>query len=149
MKTKLIFFLVVITSLTMAQDPAKVMEARAREMIRVISLTDKEQWRTFIKDNYTQALIDKNMKAKVSTADTQGGNQSTENSGTNNNLDAKVEMFERLHQDFGGGEISSLTVKDDKVEMKVAGVELTGKFSLRFEKAKPYRIDAIGIEAGN
>ncbi len=47
----------------------KVMEKRAKEMHRVIGLTDKEQWKKFIKENFTQALIDKPMQAKVQTSE--------------------------------------------------------------------------------
>ena len=79
----------------------KVMEKRAREMHRVIALTDKEQWRKYIKENYTQALIDKPMRATVKE---KGSGASSESSDVKkaDNLEAKVTMFERLHNDFGG-----------------------------------------------
>lgn len=148
MRKQILFILLLIIGVRGIAQDSKIMEERAREMIRVISTNDRELWRKFIKENYTQALIDRSMKAKVSTSDTGTGNQSTETSAANN-LEKKVDMFARLHQDFGGGKISSLTTKDDKVEMKVTGVGVMGTFNLRFEKSKPYRIDAIGIEAGN
>lgn len=149
MKNVLCVFIVMSCFSVSAQESMeKIMESRAREMVRVISLNDKEQWKKFIKENFTQAFIDKNMKAKVQTSDSNDGS-TTESTKTADNLETKAAMFARLHQDFGGGKISSLKTTADKVEMVVMDSGLKGTFNLKFENKKPYLIDGLGIEAGN
>ncbi|HEU5289322.1 MAG TPA: hypothetical protein VFU05_01690 [Cyclobacteriaceae bacterium] len=131
-----------------AQEIQKVMESRAREMHRVIGLSDKELWKKFMKENYTQALIDKPMRAVTETS----GNGSTNSSSTSqpkstDNLEAKAAMFQRLHDDFGKSKILSITPADGKVEMVVKNEDgLGGTFILKFEKNKPYLIEGLGIE---
>lgn len=136
-------------SLKAQETMQQVMEKRAREMHRVICLSDKEQWRKFIKENYTQALIDKPMKAQVSKSDDSG--TASEKKEIGSNLEAKVGMFERMHNDFGGSKISSIKTDADKVVMTLANAELSGVFTLKFTAAKPYLIDGVGVqaEAGN
>ena len=125
-----------------------VMEKRAREMHRVIGLSDKEQWKKFMKENYTQTLIDKPMRAVSETSD----NGATSSSSANqpkaaDNLEAKAAMFQRLHEDFGKSKILSITSSDGKVEMVVKNEDgLSGTFILKFDKNKPYLIDGLGIE---
>ena len=125
-----------------------VMENRAREMHRIIGISDKEQWKKFMKENYTQALIDKPMRATAETSD----NGSTHSSSatqpkTTDNLEAKTSMFQRLHDDFGKSKILSITSGEGKVEMVVKNEDgLGGTFILKFDKNKPYLIDGLGIE---
>ena len=132
-----------------AQESAeKVMEKRAREMHRVIGLDDKEQWKKFIKENYTQALIDKPMRAVTETSD----NSSTDASSKSqpkaaDNLEAKATMFQRLHEDFGKSKIISIKPGGEKLEMIVKSEDgLGATFILKFDKNKPYLIDGLGIE---
>ena len=126
----------------------KVMEKRARDMHRVIGLTDKAQYRKFIQENYTEALINKPMRAAVKEGD-QGETNTSEVKSTNN-LEAKVKMFERLHGDFGGARIVSIKSNAEILKMVLDNGEgMTGTFQLKFDKTKPYLIDGIGIEAGN
>jgi hypothetical protein len=66
--TTLLLLLTVLTSGVLAQT-ADVMEKRAREMHKAILSSDKEQWKKFINENYSQALIDKPMRAAVQTDD--------------------------------------------------------------------------------
>jgi hypothetical protein len=136
-------------SLTPAQESREqVMEKRAREMHRVLGLNDPAAWKKYIKENYTQALIDKPMRAKVQTSDN-GSDKSSETSSADN-LEAKAGMFERLHNDFGDSKITSLKVTGDDVEMIVLGdMGLKGTFRLKFEPAKPYLISGLGISADN
>ena len=133
---------------TFAQDTRdQAMEKRVREMHRVISLTDKDQWRKFIQENYTEALINKPMRTSV-----QGGNQGGAPTETTlaNNLDAKVNMFERLHDDFGGSTIKSIAPTQEGLAMTVDnGDGLKGIFQFKFEKTKPYLINGLGIQAEN
>lgn len=143
--------LLVITSSTLAlaqESREQVMEKRAREMHRVLGMNDRAAWKKFIKENYTQALIDKPMRAKVQTSDN-GSDKSTETSSADN-LEAKADMFGRLHNDFGDSKITSLKVTGDDVEMIVLGdMGLKGTFLLKFDVAKPYLISGLGIAADN
>jgi len=130
-----------------AQDSMdKVTEKRAREMHRVIGLSDKEQWKKFIKENYTQALIDKPMTAKIETSERDDAEPSTKVSSANN-LEEKAKMFQQLHNDFGNSKILSIKPDGEKLEMILQNKEsLKGTFQLRFEKKSPYLIDGLGIE---
>jgi len=134
-----------------AQDSMeKVMEKRAKEMHRVISLNDKEQWKKFVKENYTQTLIDKPMQAKVQTSD--NGNTSTSSTEAKavDNLEAKAGMFQRLHNDFGGSKIVSFKPTGEKMEMVLKNdMGMMRTFNLKFEKNSPYKIDGLGIEVGD
>lgn len=127
----------------------QVMEKRAREMHRVICLSDKEQWKKFIKENYTQTLIDKPMRTQVSRSNDSG--TTSEKSETGNNLDGKVDMLKRLHNDFGDSKISSIKSNGEKLEMVLSGSSLTGTFTLKFSAVMPYLIEGVGIqvEGGN
>jgi len=127
----------------------QVMEKRAREMHRVICLSDKEQWKKFISENYAQALIDRPMKTQVSKSDDSG--TSPEKKETPSNLDGKVNMFQRLHDDFGGSKIISIKPNGDKLQMVLGNAELSGTFNLKFAATKPYLIEdvRIQVEAGN
>jgi hypothetical protein len=136
---------------TSAQESmALVMEKRAREMHRVISLSNKQEWIKFIKENYTQALIDKNQTMKIQGNENGKVTASNEQPSEADKLEAKASMFARLHQDFSGSKIVSIKSKEENLEMVlINGEGLTGTFKLRFEKNKPYLIDGLGIEAGN
>ncbi len=150
---KYLFSILIISALSFqvsAQESMeKIMESRAREMVRVIGLNDKEQWKKFIKENFTEAFINKNMKAKVVETDSNDGTTVSEETSEANNLEAKVAMFARLHDDFGDGKITSLKTTGDKVEMVMNAAQLKGTFTLKFENKKPYLIDGLGIQAGN
>src|SRR6478736_5360001 len=123
----------------------KVMEKRAREMHRVITLSDKEVWRKFIKENYTQTLIAKQMRAQVSKSN--DGATTSDKKEIGNSLEGKVEMFERLHNDFGNTKISSIKTNGDDLEMQLDGDGLSGSFNLKFTATKPYLIDGVGVRA--
>lgn len=132
-----------------AQDSRdKVIEKRAREMHRVIGLSDKAQWKKFVIENYSQALIDKPMKAVVNTSE-QGTAEPSAEIKSADNLEAKVAMYKQLHEDFGNSKIISIKPKDVSLEMVVENNSgLKGTFFLTFDKKTPYLIDGISIEAG-
>ena len=148
MKRLMLFVMILGFVLPAAAQETSLMESRARELHRVIGLSDKEQWKKFIKENYTQALIDKPMRAVTQTSD--NGSTSTSSSSdskTTDPLEAKAGMFQRLHEDFGKSKIVSITSGEGKVEMVVNSEDgLTGTFKLTFDKAKPFLISALGIE---
>jgi len=127
----------------------QVMEKRAREMHRVICLSDKEQWKKFITENYTQAFIDRAMKTQVSRSDNSG--TSTEKKEIGSNLDGKVGMIEQLHNTFGESKITSIKPNDDKLEMVLSSADLGATFNLKFTTTEPYLIEGVRIqaEAGN
>jgi hypothetical protein len=77
MKLHLSIVVLFIFSQALAQE-ISVMEKIARELHRVINLNDKSAWIKFIKENYTEALIDKRMTAKVQTNDGDGVSNSKE-----------------------------------------------------------------------
>jgi len=134
----------------MAQETKQqAMEKCAKEMHHVICLSDKDAWRKFIKENYTQALIDKPMRAQVS----KGDNTSTtsEKKDIDSNLDGKINMFQRLHDDFGSNKITSIKPNGDKLEIVLGSADLSGTFNLKFTATKPYLIEDVRIqaEAGN
>lgn len=147
MKKLVLLALLISSSIVHAQD-AKVMEDRAREMVRVIGLSDKEAWKKFIQENYTKTLIEKPMQAKRTTS---GGaadsNTASKEVGT---VEGKAGMYQMLHNDFGNGKINSLKVEGENLTMSVAsGSGMAGTFKLKFSKEKPYLIDGLGIEVGN
>jgi hypothetical protein len=131
-----------------AQDSMeKTMEARARELHRVLGLTSSDDYKKFMRENYTQALIDKPVKMSKQVSDSDGGSESNKSEGMDN-LTAKAQMYTQLHQDFGGSKLVSLKRTDNKIAMVLKNGEgLTGTFNLTFEKTKPYLIEAIGIQA--
>ena len=145
----LIFNCILLTSFAQ-ESMEKVMEKRAKEMHRVIGLTDKEQWKKFIKENYTQALIDKPMKARIESSENGVASASTPETKAVDNLEAKAGMFQRLHSDFGNSKIMSLTPTGEKMAMVLKNeMGMTGTFTLKFDKASPYKIDGLGIEVGD
>lgn len=150
MKTLLLLLLATISFAVKAQDtPEKTMEKRAREMHRVILLSDKEAWRKFIKENYTQKLIDKPMRQSVQTSeDTGNGASSTSQSTTAaDNLEAKVGMYARLHEDFKNSKITSIKPVTDGLEMTAETPDgMVGVFTLKFDKNLNYLIDGMGIQ---
>src|SRR5688572_26185313 len=101
LSTLLIIVITGISTSALAQEMQKVMENRAREMHRVIGLSEKEQWKKFIQENYTQALIDKPMRVVTS----ENGATASSQSKTPDNLEAKASMFQRIHDDFGKSKI--------------------------------------------
>ncbi len=145
-----LFFFSGLWGASFAQESMeKVMEKRAKEMHRVMSLTDKEQWKKFIKENYTQALIDKPMQAKVQTSENGKTSSNTSEPKAADNLEAKAGMFQRLHNDFGGSKIISLKPIGEKMEMVLKNdMGMIGTFNLKFDKVSPYKIDGLGIEVG-
>lgn len=147
MKTLLFVSILAIATTTNAQSDAKaVMEKTTKELYRVLSLSDKEQYRKFMKENYTKELLEKPVRLKRSTADSNEPPK-TENSSAAN-LEAKVQMYSQLHNDFVDSKIISTTQTDNKVEMVLkAPSGLTGTFTLTFTKSKPYLIEALGVQA--
>lgn len=82
-----------------AQDSMeKTMEQRAREMHRVIGLSDNKQWKKFISENYSNTLIERPMTSKVETSDKEG-EKSGSSSGSVTGTEEKAKMFWQLHDE--------------------------------------------------
>lgn len=129
------------------ESKESIMEKRARAMSSAINSHDREIWKKFIQENYSQALIDRPMKATV-----QVDGQSSQSSSDSkvSNLEAKTKMFDRLHNDFAGSKITSIKSKDNKTEMVLStDTGLKGIFNLTFETERPYLISALGVEVEN
>ena len=147
----LVLFSFLIGHAVVAQDSSvpgmeKIMEQRAREMFRIISLDSPDEWKNFIRENYTKALIDKPMQAKV-----EGGGSTTSSAPKTleGNIEGKAGMYRMLHGDFGGGQIKTIKTTGEKLDMTVSNEGMNGVFTLRFSKEKPYLIDGLGIEVGD
>ncbi len=151
MKTLFTLIILSLSFTSFAQESlTTAMEKRAREMHRVINLNDKQEWIRFIKENYTQALIDKQQTMKVQSNENGNATSSKEEIKETDKLEAKAKMFARLHQDFNGSKIISIKSKEENLDMVLDnGDGLIGTFKLRFDKNKPYLIDGLAIEAGN
>ena len=142
--------LVVVSGLfltTLAQESMeKVMEKRGREMHRVLGLTSKDEWKKFVRENYSQSLIDKPMRAQIA----EGKSDTKAKGKAADNLEGKAMMFERLHEDFGDSKIISIKSEGEILKMVLENDQgLTGTFQLKFDKSKPYLIATLGIEVGN
>jgi len=108
------------------QEKDQTMEKRAKGIHEALKSADKKVWENFIKENYSDKLLEKYPVSK------------------------HIDMFQRLHTDFGDSKILSLKPSDTKflmvVERKSDGHRVT--FELISAKDKPYKIDGFGIEAG-
>jgi hypothetical protein len=134
--------------LSIAQDNlTKTMEKRAREMHRIIGLDNKAEWKKYIQENYSQSLIDKPMRAARDNGE--GTAQQSSPAKGNDALEAKTNMFQMLHQDFGNSSILSLKTEAEKAVMVLQNEQgMMGTFTLTFDKQSPYLIVGIGVEAG-
>jgi hypothetical protein len=149
MKRHLILILLSATCFcAFSQTMSEVMERRSKEMVRVIGLDSKEEWKKFIKENFAQSLIDKQMRANVDTGDGKAAASST-TSAPADKIEAKAKMFGQLHQDFGKAKITSLKPDGEKMNVAIRGEEgMGGVIALIFDKASPYMITGLGIEVG-
>jgi hypothetical protein len=144
MNSPLALILFSISSIFSPQEISlQTMEKKAKEMIRVISLSDESAYRKFIKENYTEQLINKPMRRKVDSPD---GSKATEDKAESNG-EAKVKMYGMLHGDIGNGKILSMKRDGDKLTVDVSGD--TGSsvtFVLTFLKTEPGLIDGFSVQ---
>ena len=133
-----------------AQDnKLATMEKRARELHRVIGLDDKEQWKKFMKENYTKSLQERPVKSNVETTDQESKSSATTTS-TGGLLEEKLKVFERLHGMFGKSKIISLKPNNEKIDMTLENSSGDkGNFSITFENKTPYLIDGVRAEVSH
>ena len=134
----------------LAQDnKLAIMEKRARELHRVIGLNDKEQWKKFMKENYTKSLQERPVKSNVETTDKESNGSATSTS-TTGILEEKLKVFERLHGMFGKSKIISLKPINEKIDMTLENSSGDkGNFSITFENQTPYLIDGVRAEVSH
>jgi hypothetical protein len=143
MKHILIITILFVSFTTLAQDHAThKMESRAKELIAVLSKSDKEAYRKYIKANYTEALINKKMKMSV-----QGGDAIAPKNDDSDPVQDKVNMYTRFHEDLGEAKITSMKQTGEKLTVEAEGS--TGanlSFVLTFQKEEPYLIDGLSVQ---
>jgi hypothetical protein len=145
MKKLILLFVLATSYQCFSQTIEQEMEKKAREFHRVIGLSDKQQWKKFIQENYAKSFIERPMKTKVSEQD--GGSASATTTDIQGTIEDKVQMLERLHGDFGDSKIGSIKTTGETLEMVLDGADISGAFKFKFEKTKPYLISGIGVNA--
>lgn len=131
-----------------AQDNAeKIMDNRVREFHKVIGLDDREAWKKFIRENYTDEFINK-QSARRRVVDGDEKSETASNDKGTDKVDAKAELFQMLHQDFGDSKLTSLTIKDNIATMVLSNLDgLRGTFKFTHQKQAPYLIENMAVEA--
>jgi hypothetical protein len=129
-----------------AQDKKAIIENRCKELVRVLNQSEKDQWRKFIKENYTEAWINKKMRLQV-----QGGPDGSAPANTSNEateLESKVGLFQRFHDDLGKGTITNIKIDGDNADVQVKGESgLDLAIALKFIADAPHLIDGLGVQA--
>src|SRR5688500_3875787 len=106
MKRLPILILVLVATNAVCQSD-KVLEKRAKDFHQAISKNDKDAWRKFMNENFTTDLIERPMRAQVSTSENDGTNANDNTTKRSDaNLEAKLSMFQQLHEDFGKSKIA-------------------------------------------
>jgi adenylosuccinate synthase len=122
-----------------------IIEKRARELHRVMGLNDKEQWKKFMTDNYSKAMLERRVLSNVETTEKEHADPTTTE--TTDKLEEKAKVFERLHRNFGDSKIKSLKTFDERIEMILESSSgLKGDFNITFESEAPYLINRIAVE---
>lgn len=118
----------------------------ARELHRVMGLNDKEQWKKFMKENYTNSLQERPVKSTVETTDKEPSTSSNTTSSAHI-LEEKLKVFERLHENFKNSWILSLRPVGHNIEMTIESTsDAKAEFIIAFENKQPYLIDRIRAE---
>ena len=142
-----LFFLITASNLSAQKSPQEIMEDRARHLHRAINSSEQAAWTNFVRENYSQAFIDKAPSRKVVVNGEEQSSSNAADSGKNK-VETKTELLAMLHHDFGGSQILSLKYKDFVVDMVLLSSDgLKGSFKLTFQKQAPYLIDNMGVEA--
>lgn len=137
--------MMLVSNLLSQVTESSKMEERAREFVRVISQPEAAEWKAFILENYTPAFREKPVKVNIQTSG--APTKSTTATEPLDPMESKISMYERLHKQFGNGEIVSLTSSDGEISLVLRNkAGLTGNFNFIFEKKKPYLIDGLRVE---
>lgn len=116
-------------------------EKKARELHKVLLSDNKAEWKKFIETNFTREYIERPMLARMA------GEAKPVEKKEKDTVEGKVQMFARLHEDFGSSKIKSVTTEGDVVVMNVTDDDgLTGAFRISFTASAPFLIDRMGIQ---
>jgi hypothetical protein len=126
----------------------KQMEKQAREMFRVVTINDKSLWMKFMQENFTKNLQEKPFRKEVATTNDKDVVISKSDE-TNTQLEAKLGLFEQLHQDFGKGKITSIKTVSNESEVNLESEGLNATLKLTFTTKAPYLIDGIKVNVKN
>jgi hypothetical protein len=141
----LTLFSLFIVLAAQAQDKKTIIENRCKELVRVLNLGEKDQWRKFIQENCTEAWINRKMRLQVQGGP-DGAAPAANNEGTE--LETKVGLFQRFHDDLGKGTITKIKLDGDNADVQVKGeTGLDLSFALKFTPAAPHLIDGLGVQA--
>lgn len=100
----------------------------------------------FVKENYTEALINRKMRVEVQGGPPDGGAKA--NTDNEVNLEAKVGLYQHLHDDIGKGTITSIKIDGDNADVQVKGeTGLNLTFALKFTPDAPHLMDGFMVQA--
>ncbi|NNE76040.1 MAG: hypothetical protein HKN31_03105 [Pricia sp.] len=121
-----VFFSIVTATPTFSQSDEIVLKQRANAMHEALKSSDENDWKVYIKANYSKKMIEKY------------------------DMSRHIEMFERLHKDFSDSQISSLEVKNDKVLMEIErnNDKHLVTFDISYDATDDYKFNGFSIEAG-
>jgi hypothetical protein len=130
----------------LAQDKKQaVKEKRARDLHRVMGLNDREQWKKFMTENYSKAMLERPVKTDIETSES--STSSGTSGATADKLEEKLKVFDRLHKNFPNSKIISLKPVSERIEMVVENSDgLRGNFTFEFERDSPFLINRIAVE---
>ena len=143
--TFVILLLLLTSSISYSQDDRnKVVESRCKELVRVIGVADREVWKKFIIENYTQELINKPVRTTIQGGMAGGNSNSSESM---NSVEGKANMYQRMHDDVGQGKIKNIKIDGEKVDVEVETTTGTSlNFALKFQLNSPYLIDGFSVQ---
>lgn len=126
---KIIMLFVVFAFATIsvnAQSPEDIMKDRAAKMHETLKTKDIEKFKKFVNENYNERLL-KEYEMSFHTG-----------------------MLERLSKDFSESKIISKKVKDNKLSMVIERIRDKHRvsFEISFDDKDEYKINGIGVEAG-
>jgi hypothetical protein len=130
-------------------DQTKQMEKEAREMFRIIGINDKEVWMKFMKEHFTKNLQEKPFRKQVATSNDKDVVISKSDDTQQPQLEAKLGLFEQLHQDFGKGKITSIKTAGNESEVNLENQGMKAILKLKFTEKAPYLIDGLNINVKN
>lgn len=123
----LVLMTVSISAFTLAsQTPKETMEKRAKSLHETLMKSDTSAHEKFVNANYSQEFLDKVEASR------------------------HAEMLKRLNKDFSDSKIVSLKVKENKLLMLIERNSDKHRvtFDISFDPKDEYKINGMGIEAG-
>ncbi|MCG2459773.1 hypothetical protein K8352_03350 [Flavobacteriaceae bacterium F89] len=114
------------TIIAKGQSPEEILKKRAEEMYEVLKCSDENNWKNYIKSNYSKKMLEKY------------------------ELSRHVAMFKNLNRNFTKSKLNSIEIKNQEVLMLIE--RTTDKhlvtFELNYDKEDDFKFNGISIEAG-